>query len=95
MKQTFMALAVIATALAAAAFTTPKEEKAFTDYYFRVNPVNNQPINSTGIPPTGNYGDCENETATPCSRSYTGYYVVSPGVYGPAGTLKNDFTKSE
>ncbi len=83
MKQTFMGLAVIATALAAAAFTTPKEEKAFTDYYFRVDASGNT-LNSPTVPPTTNYSECNNSGTVYCSRSYGGYQLVS-GEYVPLG----------
>lgn len=84
MKQTFMGLAVVATALAAAAFTTPKEDKAFTDYYFRVDASGNT-LNSPTVPPTTNYSECNNSGTVYCSRSYGGYQMVSPGVYEPVG----------
>ncbi len=84
MKQTFMGLAVIAIALAAAAFTTPKE-KGFTNYFFRVD-AEGKTLNSTGVPPTSNFSECTNIGTNNCAQSYGGYTLISPGVYGPVGT---------
>ncbi|MFT4024584.1 MAG: hypothetical protein QM664_12465 [Flavihumibacter sp.] len=85
MKQTFMGLAVIAIALAAAAFTTPKNESPGGPYFFRVDASGNT-INSSGIPPTDNFSDCTNSGEVNCSRTYTDYVLLSGGLCGPAGT---------
>lgn len=84
MKQSFLGLAVIATALAAAAFTTPKASNLPAAYYFRVDASGNT-INASVPPPTSNYSECTDAGGVNCSRSYPGFSNPSPGVYSPVG----------
>lgn len=93
MKKMFIGLTVALLTISSFAFTTKAEHPLTNPFWFRTQ-SDGTVINSNGIPPqqasdpfgctTGSVG---------CSKSYTSYKLVSPGVYGPDGTLQDTHMK--
>ena len=87
MKKFASGLVAIVLAIAAFAFTKPSTVKFDDPYWFTTDDAGNV-NNSMGVPPqqsTDPFG-C-NGTVKFCSRAYSSYSLISPGVYGPSGSL--------
>lgn len=90
MKKIISGLIAVVFAIGAFAFTYKDKEANFANPYWFKTQADGTVINSNGVPPqqaSDPFG-CTSGT-NGCSKSYTSYTLVSPGVYGPAGTLQN------
>ncbi|QEC67921.1 hypothetical protein FRZ67_11645 [Panacibacter ginsenosidivorans] len=87
MKKIATGFAAIIMAVAAFAFTKPSNVK-FADPYWFTTDDNGNVNNSMGVPPqqSSDPFGCSG-TVKGCSKAYTSYVLISPGVYGPSGTL--------
>lgn len=93
MKKIFIGLSAALFAFSSFAFTGKNANALLNPYWFRTQ-GDGTVINSNGIPPqqaSDPFGCTSGSVG--CSKSYTSYKLVSPGVYGPDGTLQDTHMK--
>lgn len=88
MKKLLIGLTAAVLAIGTFAFTAKTESALTNPFWFRTQ-SDGTVINSTGVPPqqAADPFGCSSGPVG-CSKSYSSYKLVSPGVYGPDGTLQ-------
>lgn len=89
MKKIGVGVAAVILAVSAFTFTEARSNAKFVNYYWFRTQTDGTVINGSSVPPFQSpdpYG-CSTG-ADGCSKAYTGYTMVSPGVYAPSGTLQ-------
>lgn len=94
MKKVAIGLCAIIVALTTFAFTREDHSARPTDPYWFQTDASGNVINATSVPPqqAADPFGCAGGTRG-CSKSYTSYMVISPGVYGPSGSLQDTHKK--
>lgn len=89
MKKIGIGLSAIILAVTAFAFTKADHNAKFVDPYWFRTQNDGTVINASSVPPqqAADPFGCTSGT-NGCSKSYSSYTMISPGVYGPAGTLQ-------
>ena len=95
MKKIGISLIAVVMATGMFAFTSVKNSEKFDSYYWFRTQTDGTVINSTGVPPFQSTDpfSCSSGSSG-CSKAYTDKKVVSPGIYGPDGTLEVTHTKN-
>lgn len=89
MKKISIGLSAVILAVSAFAFTHKSIDNGFVNPYWFQTQADGTVINSNGVPPqqSADPFGCTSGTKG-CSKAYSSYTLISPGVYGPAGTLQ-------